>query len=329
MSAPAAAYLVRGDDPSLVNEAARGLIDQLVGDGGGALAAEEMTAGEAEVGAVIDACLTLPFLTDRRVVVVREVGRWGAEDGARIVAYLADPSPTASLVMVAGGGQLSTKVVNAVKKAGHVLDASKPATSGARRSWLADRLKAAPVVLDAKTAVLLDAHLGEDLARLQGLLDTLRAAYGEGARIGPDELAPFLGEAGGIAPWELTDPLDVGDTDAALRALRRLLEGGGRHPLVVMATLHRHYASMLRLDGADVRSRDQAAQLLGMSPFPAEKAWKGAKALGSARVAEAIALLAAADLDLRGVSGLPDEVVLEVLVARLSRLAPRRAAARR
>jgi hypothetical protein len=46
-----------------------------------------------------------------------------------------------------------------------------------------------------------------------------------------------------------------------------------------------------------------------------------ARRLGSARTARAIQLLAAADWDLRGSTLLPGDTVLEVLVARLSRLA--------
>jgi DNA polymerase-3 subunit delta len=45
--------------------------------------------------------------------------------------------------------------------------------------------------------------------------------------------------------------------------------------------------------------------------------------LGTARIARAVRLLAEADLDLRGDTSLPGETVLEVLVARLSRLIPR------
>ena len=42
--------------------------------------------------------------------------------------------------------------------------------------------------------------------------------------------------------------------------------------------------------------------------------------LGGSGVQRAIELLAAADLDLRGAKELPDDIVMEVLVARLSRL---------
>jgi DNA polymerase-3 subunit delta len=185
---------------------------------------------------------------------------------------------------------------------------------------LVEQLRAGPVVFDAAAAERLGSHLGEDVGRLPGLLEALGAAYGSGARIGVEELEPFLGEAGGVAPWDLTDAIDRGDTAGALGTLHRLLGGGDRHPLGVLATLHRHYAAMLRLDSAGAASDADAAALTGMAPFPAGKALRGARRLGFAGVARAMTLLADADLDLRGVRDWPDALVMEVLVARLSRL---------
>jgi DNA polymerase-3 subunit delta len=186
---------------------------------------------------------------------------------------------------------------------------------------LVERLHAAPVRLDVRAATLLGDHLGGDLSRVQGLLDTLEAAYGPGAAIDSEKLEPFLGEAGRVAPWDLTDAIDAGDTPTALAALGRLVGPGGSHPLVILSVLHRHYQAMLRLDGAGVTSGEQAAELLGMrSAFPAKKALEQGRRMGPARIGRAITLLSEADLDVRGRSALPDGTVLEVLVGRLSRL---------
>ena len=71
--------LVKGDDPALVAQAAHTLVEQLVGEDDPSLVVEEFGApgtDELDVGAVIDACTTPPFLVSRRVVVVRDVGRW-------------------------------------------------------------------------------------------------------------------------------------------------------------------------------------------------------------------------------------------------------------
>lgn len=311
------AWLVRGDDPTLVADEVHRLVAEL--SGGDALAVEELSGDDVTVAAIADACQTPPFLAPRRVVVAREMGRFLTDELAPLLAWLADPLPTTALVLTGGGGQVSVKLVNAVRKVGQVVDAG--AGSGrARDAWLSARLKAAPVKLDARAAAALGRHLGEDVSRLPTLLEALASAYGEGARIGEAELDPFLGQAGGIAPWDLTDAMDKGDPATALVQLHRMLEGGDRHPLAVMASLHRHYASMLRLDGSGVGDETAAAALLGTAPYPAKKAMTQAGRLGSPGVARAIELLAAADLDLRGSTGAPDVVVLEILVARLSRL---------
>lgn len=321
-----AAYLVKGDDPTLVADALRTLVaDVTQGDASG-LGVEDFGGDDVTPGAVADACQTPPFLADRRVVIFRDVGRFKTEDVQPVIDYLADPLDTSTLILVAGGGGATPpKLLNAVKKVGHVVDASVPGGKG-RTGWVADRVRQGPVRLRADASTLLSEHLGEDISRLGSLLESLAAAYGENALIGVDELQPFIGEAGGVAPWDLTDAIDRGDTTTALTHLRRMTSGGGRHPLEIMATLHRHYAAMLRLDGSGVTNENTAAALLGIKPYPAKKALAQCRKLGSRGVAAAVELLATADLDLRGRRAWPDDLTLEVLVARLSRLA--KAAAR-
>ena len=314
-------YLVRGDDPALVARAVRTLVDRLRGDRDPSLVVEEHGAGDdVDVGAVVDGCTTPPFLVDRRVVVVRDAGRLTAAEASRLHETLRDPLPSVHLVLVGGGGALARPLVKVVSEIGEVVDAS--AGRGRERSrWLQDQVRDARLRLDAAGMRRLEGHLGEDLGRLAGLLDTLAAAYGEGATISLGDLEPFLGEAGGVPPWELTDAIDAGDARGALVALRRMLTAGGRPPPVVLATLHTHFSNMLRLDGAAVRTGEEAAALLGArSAFAARKSLDRCRQLGGERIGQAILLLADADLDTKGRSALAPEVVLEVLVARLARL---------
>ena len=329
---PAPAYFVRGDDASLVAQATRSLVEQLLDGRDAALVVEEHggpSADDLDIGAVVDACTTPPFLVDRRIVVVRDAGRLNAADGARLVQMLADPVPAISLVLVAGGGTVPQAVVKAVTAAGRVVDASA-GTGRDRGRWLAEQLKDVPVRLTGGAAKRLGDHLGEDLGRLAGLVQTLAVAYGDGASVNEDQLAPFLGEAGAVPPWDLTDAIDAGSTSLALATLHRMLVAGGRAGPEIVGILHRHFSAMLRLDGSDVGSGEEAAALLGVrSPFVAKKALAQSRRLGSERVAQAVTLLAAADLDVKGQSALPTDLILEVLVARLSRLARTRVPAGR
>jgi DNA polymerase III subunit delta len=328
----ASAYLIKGDDASLVAQQVRTLLAEVVGDRDHSLVVEEIGGGPGDdlnVGAVVDACLTPPFLIDRRVVVVREAGRLLTADVPRLVEVVQDPLPSTVLILVGGGGTIPAPLVKAITAAGQVIDVSvnRP---GDRKAWLHEHLRGAAVKLEPQAAQLLGQHVGEDLGRVEGLLGALAAAYGPGARITVDDLRPYLGEAGNVARYELTDAIDRGEAAAALGVLHRMTEAGGLSAVEVVFSLHRHYSNMLSLDGAPISSGEEAAQLLGVSSaFVGKKALEQSRRLGSARIGQAIQLLADADLDVKGATGLPPELVVEILVARLSRQTRQRAGAGR
>jgi DNA polymerase-3 subunit delta len=241
-----------------------------------------------------------------------------------VLVWERSPKPGARL------GRIPAKLADAVKQRGIVVDAG--AGSGkARDQWLDDQLRASGLRFDAAARRLLADHVGEDSGLLVGLLGTLSAVYGSDQPVGVDEVKPYLGQEGGVKPFELTDAIDRGDVTGALDKLARLLGGGGWHPLQVMATLTNHYLRMLALDGAGVADEKAAAELLGLkgSTFPARKALQQGRKLGSDRLGELTVLLAQADLDLRGARAWPPELVVEVLVARLASRTPKSSAAGR
>ncbi|MEZ5138813.1 MAG: hypothetical protein R2711_08610 [Acidimicrobiales bacterium] len=156
-------------------------------------------------------------------------------------------------------------------------------------SWVADQFRAAGLDLEPRAAKLVAETIGEDGRGRRHH----RAGQGRarpGARIRADEIADYVGPAGGVPPWDLTDAIDKGDAATSIELLQRMMGAGGRHALAIMATLQTHYLRMLRLDGADVRGEKDAAALLGMkgSSYPAKKAMTQARKLGSAKVRRAV-----------------------------------------
>ena len=282
---------------------------------------DDLSGEEYAAAAVAESAQTPPFLTERRVVVARGIGRFNTEDLASLVAYLADPLDSTDLVLEQGSGRLPKSLTDAITKAGGVvIDTAAPTNKRERGYWFDEKLAGAGVKLDTAARNLLSEHLGEDVGRLAAILTTLSSTYGE-ARIGVDQVEPFLGDAGSVAPWDLTDAIDRGDTAMAIEMLHRMIGGGERHPLQVMATLHAHYQRMLKLDGSTATSEAAAATRLGLkSTFQAKKALDQLRRLGSTGLAQSFAHLATADLELRGTKDWPEELVMEVLVGRLARL---------
>ena len=316
------AYLITGDDESLLLTAIGDLVKRLVGDGDRTLMVDDFDSDDFEMRSVVDSAQTPPFLTERRVVVARGVGRFNADDVAPLVAYLGDPLPTTELVLVAGGGRMPKALTDALKKAGGTtIETAPPSRARERAGWFDDQVRQSGLKLDGAAMQLLTEWLGEDAGRLQGILETLTATYGKGTTLRPADVSPFLGDAGGVPPWDLTDAVDSGDTTRALQLLHRMMRAGERHPLQVMSILHGHYGKLLALDGSGASDENTAAAAMGIKPgFPAKKALTQYRRLGGGGTTRAIALLAQADLDLRGAKEWPEELVMEVLVARLSRL---------
>ena len=241
-----------------------------------------------------------------------------------LLSYVEKPLVTTKLVVAGGGGTLPVKFVNAFKALPGTAAINTDVSGREAHNWVSERLARAPLKLAPGTAALVEAHLGEDLARLGALLATLEAAYGPGATIGPEELEPYLGQPGSVPPWDLTDAIDKGEPEVALTVLHRLMDAGARHPLVVLAILHRHFGNILRVQSPEIASESQAAEALGIargrSTFPARKALDAARRLGPGGIGDAITTLADAELALKGKLDWEPEVVLEVLVARLCRI---------
>jgi DNA polymerase-3 subunit delta len=327
---PAPITLLKGDDAVVLRDAVRQLVDEVVGDEDRSLVVEEVEVGahSAEdegrdpLVALVDAAQTPPFLTDFRVVVGRVVEKRERNELVQpLVDYLVDPLPSTRLVLEWQGGRIPKALGEAVTRCGGQVVDTSPGRKVAE--WLGEHLSEAGLKVDAEGRKRLVTWVGDEPSRLLGLIELLRSTYGAGTKITAAEIEPFLGDDGGVPPWDLTDALDRGDRATALELLQRMIGQGDRHPFQVLATLHTHYARILRLDGSDAAGEREAAELLGIkgSTFPAKKALGQARRLGHDRIVRAIDLLAQADLDLRGGKLWPDNLVLEVLVARLATLA--------
>jgi DNA polymerase-3 subunit delta len=342
------AHLVMGDDPILRAEALSAVVAALLAEDDPTLALEEHEvpgrgAGEGDAGgadarmavvdAVLNAAATPPFMTTRRVVVLGEIGLLAAAEVEPIVRALDDLLATTELVLVSGGGRTAKALEDAVKRVGavHAPGAVKPP------DVLAAELDRAGLALHADAARSALAHVANDAGLLPALVETLASAYGPGATLTTAQVEPYLAGRGSIPVWDLTNAIEKGDVAGALVALDAMLtvtsptQPKPMHPLQVLGLLHSQYRKLLALDDPEVRSAEDAAGALGgrTSPNAARFRLRQARALGSDGLRQAFDHLARADLDLKGERAIPEDVVLQLLVARLAELSARATAGSR
>lgn len=314
-----AVYVISGDE-SLISLELTNLLHQLISDEDRSMMLEDIDASDSQTTAtgIADALHTPPMFTERRVVLVRNAHDMNADMVSQFAQSIDTMNDTTDLVVTITGRQPKT-LSDAFKKASaRTIGATVPTGAKDRMSRIESHLVEAGIEYTPDAARLIAMWFGNDQGRLAGLIQTLRATYDEGTKLSRADIEVFLGEAGSIAPWDLTDAIDAGDVNKSLVMLHRILIDS--HPLQVLALLANRYANMMKLDGPPIATVSDVIAILGGKEFTARKVLEQYQRLGSSGVAQAMSLIAQADVDLRGGKEWDDILVMEVLVARLARL---------
>ena len=174
---------------------------------------------------VVAAANTLPFLSERRLVIVKSVDKMAKSGQDTLAAYSGDPSPTTVLVLTATKLAKNTKLFKAVHKLGGAAEYAAPKKQDYPREvqrMFSDSGKR--ISLDA--AELLVAAVGYDLRRLTA--ETAKAASFVGAReeVTRADIEQVAATTAETSVFEIPDAIANRDAAAALRLLAAYLGGG-------------------------------------------------------------------------------------------------------
>ncbi len=327
-----AVICVVGTDPTMVYDAVHNVVSAALDHLDPSFALQDFTVkdvttgGESVVPRVLEALNTPPFLVERRVVVVRDAQALVADEVSSLLEWMSAPYEGITLIVCVVG----TRAHKLVKSANEVIEVNVGSRAGERVAFVEAKLAEYGVNLNHADALKVAERVGDDVARVDALARTAQAIFGT-APLNFAHLEPYLGEAGDVPEWDLTDAIDRGDATGAIKVARRMLDSKGRAGLQIVNMLQRHYLRMARLEGSGARGADDAAQLLGIKAFPAGKALQMSQRLGAQRIATAVHWITDADAGLKGAVSfggkdlntdldVTELTVVEVLVARLARL---------
>ena len=284
--------------------------------------------GDSVLPGVLEALNTPSLLGERRAVLVRDAHLLLGDETAALVAWMQADSDEADLVLAVVGPK-SHRLARAART---LVETGVGTRLEDRVRFVVDTLGAYGVRLGDPGERRVAQVIGDDVARVDALGRTLQAIFGS-TEVGFEDIEPYLGAAGDVPEWDLTDALDAGDATKAIVVARRMLDSGSRVGLQIVNILQRYFLRLARLEGSGARNAEEAAAVLGIKAYPAGKALRSASRLGADRLGAALGMISRADEDLKGGvdygrSGegdveLTELAVVEVLVARLARLARR------
>ena len=306
----APAILVAGDETYLLDKCLSALLERvLTVPGADQFDLEKRDAAELSPADFESLVSALPFVNDRRVILIRNVSELPAETRDRVKDFL-ESEPTGVCLIGTGGSTMRGNLYQIWEKHGARIVCELPKKSPKSKAvdfdfarWLTGRAKQDfGKVLDKDAAAAL-AELAGELQPLYAELEKVAMYVGDAERIGLADVEMVCSGGSIGTVWEWCDAVGARDTARALELLKELLDGGeSAYRLVPLLATHFFRLGIV----VGLGSRDPNAI---MAALPG-RTWYGmAKSLADqARrhtpesVAHALDLLAAADLMLKSTS---------------------------
>ncbi|MEL6208978.1 MAG: DNA polymerase III subunit delta, partial [Pseudomonadota bacterium] len=229
-------YLVAGDEPLLVDEAAD-QIRRKAREQGFDERERHVAASGFDWDAILAGGANLSLFASRRLIELRlPTGKPGQKGGRIIAEMAADVPPDTCLVILTpklAREQLSTKWVKAVEKSG-VLVQVWPVPVAQLPRWIEQRMRARGLEPAGDAVAILADRVQGNLLAADQEIEKLRLANGEGTVDGA-AVAQSVADSSRFDVFALGDSALLGDTPRAVRILDGLRSEGVEGTLIVWA----------------------------------------------------------------------------------------------
>ncbi|MBK9070553.1 MAG: DNA polymerase III subunit delta [Myxococcales bacterium] len=255
----------------------------------------DVVEGKPTAARIIGLAQTMPMMSPLRVVLVRDITAMSADELAKLAPYFAAPVDTTVLVAVATKVDKRLKFWQTADKNKWIIELKAPRQL---QPWLEAEAKAQGIALAPRTAARLIEIIGDDLARLAGVLQQLALYAGQGA-VTPAHVEALVATTRESTVFELTDALGQRDLPAVLAALRALADQR-ESAIGVLAMVTRFARQVIKAQELLARGapRGDFPGQLGVPPFAVDKLVDAAKRL---RLPPTVMVeLAATDAALKG-----------------------------
>jgi len=241
--------------------------------------------------AIIAACETLPFLADKRLVIIREhpalTGRADADE--KLISYLAHVPDSCVLIFLARGkADARKKLYTTIKKHGAFVTFA-PLTDAEVEQWIVRIFQSLGKGCSQHVASVLAFTVGSDTALLRTEIDKLAALAGDRDEILESDVQAVATRSVECTVFEMVDAVVAGQEGKAFALLRDMLTTGSDR-LGILAMLLRQFRLMQHIKIMQYEKVPVPAikQKLGVAPFAADRMLRQAAGYSGGQVKQAV-----------------------------------------
>lgn len=258
-------YLFYGEEDFLAEEAAQAVIENALTPSQREFNLDVVYGGETDARDIISHASSFPMMSDRRVVLVREMDRLANKE--LLSGYIENPSSTTCLVLLSEKPDFRKKLYVSAKRFGRAFE-FKPLYENQVPEWITGRLKRRGCTIDGEACKILAAYTGTSLRDIQSEIDKLITYLGDRKVITADDVREAVGMSKEFNVFELQKHVGAKNLGKSAEILERMVDAG-ESAVMIVAALTRYFVSVWRLSelvrkGASSQEQSREA---GINPY--------------------------------------------------------------
>ncbi len=188
---------------------------------------------------------TLPFMTEKRLVIAKEIEAFKAADLEDLLPYLNDPSPSTCLVLVSNQARYEKKpVLNAVEAHGSATR-FYPLLDREILAWIDGWASARKLSLARDAGQYLAQITGNDLQKIKNELEKVEIFIKGKKTITFDDMKTVVGDFREYSTFDLATALGQKSGEKSLLILSRLIQEG-EQPVALLGAIAWNFRKLMR-----------------------------------------------------------------------------------
>ncbi|VBB45965.1 DNA polymerase III, delta subunit [uncultured Desulfatiglans sp.] len=268
-------YLFYGQDDFRIEHAVRRLQEKAVAEGAADFNLHTFYGDDNDqetVGRILDTVRSYPFMSDRRLVIVKRTESLSVKELEGFLPYLEKPLPSTCLVFVSGKTNFNMVFYKSLRSMGCAVE-FKNLQDREVIPWMRSLAKDLGLRLSGEACAYLQQVVGNGLRELHNEIEKLSVSHSKEQPIGVEEVKRLVVHSRAHTIFELMDSVSSRRCSEALVILNRFFDEDREAGLRITGMLHRQLR-LLWQAGAIAReggTTGQAASALRLPPFLAKK----------------------------------------------------------
>ena len=243
-------YLLYGEEEFLIEEAVNLIIKKVVEPGARDFNFNTLYCRETPVSEIVNIAQTLPLMSEKRLVIAKEVGVFKAADVDELISYLRSPSPSTCLVMTSNQRKYEKKsVISAVEAAGAVT-AFYPLSERELVVWIEGWAKTRGLSIQQDAVSYLLQIVGGDLQKINNELQKVEIYLKEKQAVTLDHIKLVVGDFREYTSFDLVDAIGRKDREKAFLTLSRMLQEG-EQPIGLLGMVAWNFRRLMQAKGME------------------------------------------------------------------------------